>query len=211
MFSPSLLTALSALTIFGTNAYANAWQTYPPAEQHPVPVSTAYGYAGIGYAKTTVDDKSVTFFPPYRTEYTDIDYQSVMLQAGFQYSPYLAVEFRYWFSMSDGDYTTDSIDGTFEDFDGWGVYLKPQYPVADNFSVYALIGFSGVTIDGGPTWDLLYYDSDFSWGGGFTIDLAPNVSLFADYVRLFNRELDFFDYTQDTKVETINFGVTFKF
>jgi len=203
---------LLALLASGTLALADSsYDTNVPAAYHVPPPVVSYPYIGAAFGMTNVSDSTYVYdILPY-TENSDIDYSAMMFQAGYQVNPYIAAEFRYWFSVSSGDYTTDSLDGVFDSFDAWGMYLKPMYPITPEFSVYGLLGFSGVTVTGGYGWDLLYNDGDFSWGGGLSYDVTPNIALFADYVQLFNSTLEFYDYSQDTKVDTFNFGITYKF
>jgi opacity protein-like surface antigen len=139
----------------------------------------------------------------------------MMFQAGYKYNPYVAFEFRYWLSVSDGDVSVSGNIpplGIHNDFDAWGVYIKPMYPVTPEFNIYALLGFSGTYVEGGPGWDLLD-DGDFSWGGGVSFDVTPNIGIFVDYVQLFDDTIydGYYDTEQDTRVDTWNIGINYKF
>jgi opacity protein-like surface antigen len=89
-----------------------------------------------------------------------------------------------------------------------------MYPATSEFSIYGLLGFSGIYVSGEPGWDLLD-DGDFSWGLGASYNITPNISLFADYVWLFDGAADRYGYdydsSQDTRVDTFNFGVGYRF
>ena len=162
---------------------------------------------------TAVKDDYFGFYYP---EHTEIDFNALMLQAGYEYNPYLAVEFRYWLSVADGDYSLTSgyipPVGSYNKFDAWGFYLKPMYPVTNEFSIYGLLGFSGVRIDGETGWDLLN-ESSFSWGVGASFDFTPNIEAFIDYVQLHDDTFNsYYYYTpQSTRVNSINFGLSYKF
>ena len=69
-------------------------------------------------------------------------------------------------------------------------------------------------VAGEPGWDLLD-DSGFSWGLGASYYFTPNISIFADYTRLYDDSFDgydaFSDFSQDTTVETIDVGVSYRF
>ena len=210
---------LPVVTFMGLGSFAMAdqYNTNVPAAYHQVPESVSYPYIGGAFSLTQVKDDYFEYYPNYGyADSTDIDYNSLMFQAGYQINPYIAAEFRYWFSVGSGDYSANSMyplaSNAYDSFDAWGIYLKPMYPVSNEFSVYGLLGFSGVTVDGEPGyWDLLYNDGDFSWGLGASYDVTSNIALFVDYVQLFNGTIDLYDYVQDTKVDTFNFGITYKF
>lgn len=223
----NILLPLSVLIALGSSAMAEPYyDTNTPAAYHQVPEQVSHFYIGGAYGMTTVDD-DYFYQDRYGSYYenTEIDFNALMLQAGYEYNPYLAMEFRYWFSMNDGDYSLSSgyvpPAGSYNDFDAWGFYLKPQYPVTPEFSIYGLFGFSGVYVEGEPAhgWDLLD-DSSFSWGLGAAFNVTPNISLFIDYVMLyddtFNSYYDYYGYydyydPENTRVQTVNFGVTYKF
>ena len=208
----NILLPLLAVIGFGSSALADSYNTNVPAAYHEVPPVLSYPYIGAAFGLVNINDNTYVYdgYLPY-IESTDIDYNAMMFQVGYQFNPYIAAEFRYWFSLGSGDYITNSIDGTFNSFDAWAMYIKPMYPITPEFSIYGLLGFSGVTVTGGPGWDLLYNDGDFSWGGGLSYDVTSNIAVFVDYVELFNDTLEFYDYSQETRVKIINFGITYKF
>jgi opacity protein-like surface antigen len=76
--------------------------------------------------------------------------------------------------------------------------------------VYGLLGFSGVYVSEEAGFDLLY-ESSFSWGLGALYDVTANIALFVDYVNLYNGTLSFYEYSQQDTVDTVNFGLTYKF
>ena len=212
-----LLLPLAVLVSVASSAMADPfYNTNTPAAYHDVPQITSYPYIGGAFALTSVSDDYFEYYPDYGyTDQTDIDYSSLMFQAGYQVNSYIAAEFRYWFSLNSGDYSTNTLyslnPGAYDSFDAWGMYLKPMYPVTPEFSIYGLLGFAGVTVDADYGSYLLYNDSSFSWGLGASFDVTPNIALFIDYVDLFNDTLEFYEYSQKTKVNTFNFGVTYKF
>jgi len=211
------LTLSSAADDYYSNNYTDTTASYLQ-QQH---FGTGF-YAGLGYGAANVDDEYYEYFPlTGLSVQTEIDYDTLLLQAGFQYNAYIAFEFRYWMSFSDGDYSISSNDptlipvpGSYQDMDVWGFYLKPMYPISNELSIYALLGFSGVSVTGEPGWDLLD-DSDFSWGLGASYAVTPNIVLFADYANLYDDSTESysFDYdsSQDTSVDTINVGVSYRF
>lgn len=216
---------LPVLALLGSSSTAMADPFYNsniPAAYHEVPQSVSHPYIGIAYGLTKVSDD---YFDGNLDEHTDIDYDSLMLQVGYEMNPYIAFEFRYWFSMGDGDYSLSTnypippAEGSYKDFNAWGLYLKPQYPVSPEFSIYGLLGFSGVQVDGQPDWyDNLVDDTSFSFGIGGAFNFTENISAFIDYVQLYNNTYGYDYYygpyyydPQGTDIYTVNFGLTYKF
>jgi len=208
LLSTAALFALTSTSIQAENTFydANPAPAYAPG--------TAGPYVGIGYSRASVDDDFVDL---WTGDYQNIsvDYDSMLLQAGYKYNPYIAFEFRYWFSVGNGDATTSGTllpFGGYNDFDAWGIYLKPMYPITPEFNVYGLLGFSGTYVEGGPDWDILN-DSSFSWGGGVSFDVTPHIEIFVDYVQLYDGS--YYDYywdtEQDTTLDSWNIGVNYKF
>lgn len=212
----NILLSLAACISLSTTLFADTYyDTSTPAAYHPIPPRISYPYVGGAFSLTQVKDDYIDFIYTMDSESTEIDYNSMMFQAGYQYNSYLAMEFRYWFSMNSGEYTTNSIyssSSAYESFDAWGMYLKPMYPLSSEFSIYGLLGFSSVHVDGVfPGSEILYNEGDFSWGVGTSFDINQNLALFFDYVSLFDDRFDTYNTIQDTKVNTLNFGVTYKF
>ncbi len=219
-----LLSTVLSMTL-GSSAFADTH--YEQVSPQPYMQPAALGlYLGLAYGYTSVKDDYFEYYPNSGLSLqTDIDFNAAMLQAGYQYSPFIAFEFRYWTAFGGGDYSINSnypplyppAAGSYDDFDAWGFYLKPMYPVSPEFSIYGLIGFSGVYISGEPGWDLLD-EGDFSWGLGASYAITPNILIFADFTRLFNSWVDgygYYDYDydseQDTTVDTINIGLSYRF
>ncbi len=216
----NILLPLAMMAGLSTTAMSDPFYNSVPAAYQDVPQSVSGPYIGIAYGMTNVD--SDFFVSPTYLENVDIDYDALMLQVGYDFNPYIAAEFRYWFSLSDGDYSLASgfvIPDSYKDFNAWGIYLKPQYPVTEQFSIYMLLGFSGIHVDGEPGWyDDLVDDVSFSGGFGAAVNFTENISAFVDYVQLYNDRYGYYDpyYVsyydpQGTDIYTINFGLTYKF
>jgi len=155
-------------------------------------VGGAYGLMGIDYS-----DPTYSF---------DTSHDSFMLQAGYKINPYVAVEGRYWWGSSD-DYSTGGNNYS-ADVDAWGLYVKPMYPVTEQFDVYALLGYGDTDPSNSKdsTWPT--YDTDgFQWGLGASYDVTANIAVFADYTELYNDTQN----NEDMTIDSWNFGVTYKF
>ena len=153
-----------------------------------------------------------------------------LLEEGMQYM----VEGRINASLFDEDYS--------ETF-GWSIFLKPQYQSrvdedSDNmdfFSIYGLLGFGGVKVDGyngnepahpedfGKT---ILDEVGFQWGLGLSytivdedaVDRSGDISLFVEYTNLMSdgdidSRLYGYDpvYYSELSQETINVGFTYRF
>ncbi len=210
-----------------------------PAVVVPAPVVDDSGfYLGVAYAFANWNRDSVLTLdngvdaPFTVASATDeVDYNAIMAQAGYKFNQYIALEGRYWWSLGDNDHDwseteyvdglpVGTISGSFNDGDdlrAWGIYLKPMYPVTEQFDIYALLGYGNVELsdDGGDFVD----ESDFQWGIGASYEFTENLSIFVDYVRLLDEggsittvgELGELTDSWDDTVYTVNVGLTYKF
>ncbi|QFR43536.1 outer membrane protein [Sulfurimonas xiamenensis] len=159
----------------------------------------------------------------------EVDTNAYMLQAGYQFNQYIAIEGRYWNAMDSEknsysrytngelDYSNDYSDG---DWSAWGIYVKPMYPVTETFSVYALLGYGNVSIKDEWSDDKSLLDENvFQWGIGASYSITENTSFFIDYVRLCKDEgdtyvdggYDYNTYDLDITIDTVNIGLSYKF
>lgn len=217
-----------------------------PMIEEVAPVADDSGfYIGGAYSKvnTSYDWSQAQYevgLPPYYGGWNgndELDSSAFMLQIGYQFNKYLAVEGRYWNNLtsSEGnerffDSNYDGWENNWESMEAYGIYLKPMYPVTNAFTVYGLVGYGTVQAGdtssyGGESWDDTIADeSAFQWGVGASYALAENISLFVDYVQLLSdgdghyniegNEGPDFTYgweTMNVDVSTINFGLTYKF
>lgn len=97
----------------------------------------------------------------------------VRLRGGAQFNDFFALEGHLGTGGSDLDYLA-------------GAYGKGIIPVAPEVRLYGLAGFTEVEFDSNR-------ESGFSYGAGAEMDVAPNLSVGADYMRY----LDKSDYTFD--------------
>ena len=212
---------LSLVAVLAMSTFAIAGGDIAPVEpvvETPyVEPSTGAFYVGAAYGwqNLTIDSvKDINGVPLLGD--LDKNFGSIMVDAGYKFNPYIAVEGRYWFGLSSSNnlgWRSDlSNDIT---IDAWGLYVKPMYPVTDAFNIYALLGYGStdVTYDR-PFGGTLTSDSvdGFSWGLGADYAFTDNVSVFVDYVSLVDDErtnigLD----NANVSVESVNFGVNYSF
>jgi opacity protein-like surface antigen len=189
-------------------------------------------YLGLayGYLNSTDTITSADGWLSQSVDLWDDSYGEIMLQAGYKFNQYVAVEGRYWFGVSTGSWLNpNGTNGVIGDaaadvsIDGWGIYVKPMYPVADGFNIYALLGYGGASadLDNTDIWDDLTDQSGFSWGLGAEYAFNDNVSLFVDYVVLYDDTESYTSYSvgngklatfdNELSYDTVNFGITYKF
>ena len=201
-------TTLSIVSILALSGLSYAGGNVAPIEE-PVAVAVApvidhsAFYIGVGIGESTVNDD-------WSSE--EFSATTIMLQAGYQYNEYLSIEGRYTFGF-DTDYDPGITNSLSSDYDGdisnWGIYLKPMYPVG-NFTLYALLGYGGVMLDDLAGGDA--YEDGFQWGLGAGYSFTEEVSVFVDYVSLYDDTG--FDYRAqldniDSNAWTL--GVSYKF
>ena len=199
-------TTLSVVSILALSGLAFAGGDIAPVEpvvETPMVVEKSPLYLGLGFgqAKVNNDDTSEEFKST-----------TMLLQAGYQYNEYIALEGRYTFGLnmdySPGSTVSQSSDYN-GDFSSWGLYVKPMYPIGD-FSLYALFGYGGVMLDelaGGDA-----YESGFQWGVGADYAINDNISVFLDYVYLYDDTgFDYRARLDDVNSDTWTFGLSYKF
>ena len=148
----------------------------------------------------------------------------IMLQAGYKFNPYIAIEGRYLFGLDD------SLEGGIAEHfgatvdvstDAWGIYLKPMYPVTDAFDIYALIGYGSTEYDvttehKGIEGSLAESFDGFTWGLGASYAFTENISIFADYTRMYDNTTDYvapngMALNFDDTIDIVNIGLTYNF
>jgi len=195
---------LSLVSILALSGVLYAGGDIEPIEEVFVPdVDNSAFYIGLGFGSASVNDNFTS---------EEISNNTVMLQAGYQYNEYVAVEGRYIFGFStdyDPGTTGNSPDDYDGDFSSWGLYVKPMYPIGD-FTLYALLGYGGVMLDSLVLGDA--YESGFQWGLGAGYTFTDNISVFVDYVSLYDDTG--FDYrAEDREIDsdTWTIDVSYKF
>ncbi len=213
---------LSLVAVLAMSTFAVAGGDIAPVEpvvETPVieEVSTGGFYLGLAYS---IVDSDISYTSITEDERVDnsralgLDLDAIMLQAGYKFNDYVAVEGRYWIGLSDEAFAIDNdVKNRFDDgaFDAWGIYVKPMYPVTDSFDIYGLLGYGSASID-----STNYFNDDvsgISWGVGAAYSFTESVSLFADYVAFTEDTLtdNALNGSYDHDFDTINFGLTYSF
>jgi len=200
----SILSLVSILALSGLSyAGGDIAPVEEPVIAAPVIIDNSAFYLGLGFGKVYVNDD-------YTAE--EISSNTVMLQAGYQYNEYVAVEGRYTFGFNtdyDPGTTGNSPDDYDDDFSSWGIYVKPMYPIGD-FSIYALLGYGGVMLENLEQGDA--YESGFQWGLGASYAFTEQISGFVDYVSLYDDTgFDYRAQLRNVDSDTWTVGVSYKF
>jgi len=157
-------------------------------------------YMGLGIGQGYVNDTDSK---------EEMKATNLMLQAGYIFNEYIALEGRYTFGLSmdyDSGTTTGIYDG---DFSAWGIYVKPMYPI-DDFSLYALLGYGEVMLSNLAQGDAK--EGGFQWGLGAMYSFTENISLFADYVKLYDDTgFDYRATDEDVNSDTWTIGLSYRF
>lgn len=193
----------------------------PIVEEIVVEDSSAF-YAGLGYSYLTSNRTArlnIQGDPLDGTvvKNTDSTANNLLLQVGYQFNQYFAVEGRYTFSVGDHSLTHNFEGGREEDVDigisNLAIYLKPMYPIGD-FSLYGLLGYGKIEreFNVAPTheWD----GSGFQWGAGFQYTVMDNVSIFADYTLWYDEDGEPHERIPrllDTDFSVVGVGISYKF
>jgi len=214
---------LSLVAVLAMSTFAVAGGDIAPVEEPVVVVpevieSTGSLYLGLGYSFFKSDSNFFDFSHQANsaTLSFDDDYSAIMLQAGYKFNDYVAVEGRYWAGVTDNDF--DLWGNTLNaEANAWGIYVKPMYPVTDALDVYALLGYASVDVENSLINDM---DLDgLSWGVGVAYSFTDSLAVFVDYVDFEDDDLSVSHLHNNTTVsgtfehafDSINFGVTYQF
>ena len=218
--------ALSAVAVFAMSSFAVAGGDIAPIEEPIVEEVVvvenldAGFYLGLGYGMLKGEQTYTE--GDWEVEFDTRDFDQLLLQVGYKFNAYVAVEGRYWFGMNDLTDDFGIYEGLLysseENLDAFGIYVKPMYPVTDAFDIYALLGYAKTTLDqeykAGNTLVSNSTDLDgFSWGLGVAYSFNENISIFADYVVLYDDTYDEYDFdaSSEFEINTVNVGVSYKF
>jgi len=165
-------------------------------------VSPFYVGLGLSSVSTRSSEVGLGFLDD---QFGEDDTGDILLMAGYEFNQYIAVEGRYMTSV----WGEDSLSR-----DSWGIYVKPQYPATEAFTLYALLGYGGLNVDGKGPSIVKVDDTGFQWGLGASYDLNAYFSIFVDYVNVANdMDVDIVDrfYGPQVDSDAISVGVTYSF
>jgi len=159
--------------------------TEEPIVVAPITHSDDGIYLGLGVSSISLDNDLSS---------EEFSAKGIMLQAGYQFNRYIAIEGRYTMNVGNLKYdhgTTNNPDYSDYpgDFNNLAIYLKPIYSL-DDFSIYGLIGYGEVTLTDLPQpnhpGSVDRAESGFQWGAGVAYTFMDNLSIFVDYTRVYD-------------------------
>ena len=203
---------MAGTLIYGSVAMAGG-DVIPIEDPASVPTVTKDSgfYFGLGFSSMNLDND-------FSKE--EFSATGAMLQAGYQFNSYLAVEGRYTLNVGDLDYdhgTTGNPDYSDYpgDFSNLAIYVKPMYSF-DDLSLYALLGYGEVTLTDLPhpstSGSVDRAEDGFQWGLGASYTFMDNVSVFVDYVKVYNdKGFDYRAQNADINSDLWTLGVSYGF
>ena len=128
---------------------------------------------------------------------------SATLFSGYNFNEYVAVEGRYTASFTK-DQTAK--------MNGFSIFVKPQYPVSDEFSVYGLVGYGLVDIDNAcNAHNVDVKEKGFQWGLGASYAVTKEISISLDYT-LLGKDMDGrFLRENSADIDAITLGIQYRF
>ena len=209
---------LSLVTVLAMSTFAIAGGDIAPVEEPMVEVpyveeSTGNFYLGLGYGFLSANRE--TTLGGFTYDQGSEDYDQILLQAGYKFNDYVALEGRYWAGLSDNAWATisDNAVQSVGEIDSWGIYVKPMYPIG-GLNLYALLGYAST--DYSITNTAVNGDVDgFSWGLGAEFAFSENWAIFLDYTELSDNDttilVNGFEGNVDDSLDVLSFGVTYSF
>jgi len=123
---------------------------------------------------------------------------------GYNFMRYLSAELRAALSVSEENEGQDNLKE-------FGIYLKPQYPIADKVNIYGLLGYSSINMSDPATStdanDHPFHGTNqgFSFGFGADYGVTENISVFTDIVNYLR------DYGGSNSTWGANVGLKYNF
>lgn len=183
-----------------------------PSTPVPETINKSHFYLGAGISNMKLENESVAD--------EEFSATGLTILAGYQYNQYLAIEGRYTRDISDVEYkhgrtSFPNYDDYPTDFSNIAIYIKPMYPIG-NFSIYGLLGYGEVELTNLPQPDTGISadraEDGFQWGLGASYDLTNNISLFIDYIQMYDdKGFDYRATYADITSDVYTFGINYKF
>ncbi len=195
------------------SSFAVAGGDITPVEEVPIPVAedNSAFYVGAGLSHMSLESDY------YSEEFSST---GIMLQAGYRFNSYIAMEGRYTLNVGDLKYDHgNSGNPDYSDYPGdftnVALYLKPMYSF-DAFTVYGLLGYGEVTLTDlphpGQTGSVDRAESGFQWGLGASYKMMDQLSVFVDYVKMYDdKGFDYRAQKSNIDADLWTLGLTYSF
>jgi len=221
--------AFLILLIASTSIYAGENTAIASSDVVAVDNCNSGLYLGLGYGLVGFDlTKTANVSGKRSTATRDTKHHSALLQVGYQFNRYFAVEGRYWAAKSVDfviSSTSKSNPNRTKTLSALSIYLKPILPLGDSLTAYGLLGYTAMRSNfivhknaGKPDNINKLNDRDFSWGAGLSYKINDRWSVFADYVRIYDDTVTAYLAKPLTgkkdwkmRINSINIGVNYRF
>lgn len=119
----------------------------------------------------------------YKESAVDLKTVAVLAKVGYQVNQYLAVEGRLGTGVASDSFNDSGTKVKIETDTLYGVYAKGMLPLADNFSVYALAGYTHGKLSNSAMGSTS--DSGGSYGAGAQLALTKQLALNLEWAHLY--------------------------
>ena len=200
-----LIVSAMAVTALCSVVSAEQLQTYDSEAYNEQAPEDKGVYIGLGYSHLTLDGDWEIMSYKGEVEYYkgEIDYHSLLLEVGYKFNPYIAVEANYIISISES--YKDGPGGELDE-SVFGLYVKPMYPIAPEMDIYAMFGYALTNIDDSQNINNID-EGSFSWGAGASYQVTEEFAISAEYLRFYDDILNNTDYM----IDSINVGISYQF
>ena len=216
--------SLAAIMLAGSNLMAGGNISPEIAAEVPIvcpePEPRHYGgfYIGGAFAAENFDTDVVDGnLRLNNTYFNDVNFNTAMLQTGYKFNQYIAVEGRYWFATDKEVREAVFNENVTISNDTWGIYAKPMYPLNGAMDIYGMFGYANSSLQAEHPSVVYSFDSEaesFSYGAGASYSISTSITVFADYVSMRHDEYS----SKKTKgleysdtIRSLNFGATYNF
>ena len=173
-----------------------------PTVETSTALSEGNFYAGVGVSAVSTRDSAVSM-NIFNVKNGQDRLGNAVLQIGYDINSYIAIE---------GRYTTTFVKEDIVTMDGWSLFLKPQYPLTEEMSLYALLGYGGVNIDGTNLGTLVdVNDNGFQWGVGTEYKIDKTIEVFFDYTSLAKDMDGRYGAALQADADAFTLGITYNF
>ncbi|WOI54666.1 porin family protein [Parvularcula sp. LCG005] len=144
---------------------------------------------GIGYSVLSVDD---------------VDFDAVNLRAGYDFNDYFGVEAETLIGVGEEDFSIGAVSGDAELNYSFGAYGKAQYPVTDQFSVFARAGWVTSEVEADIAGLAIDESEDgLAYGAGAEYRFTDKHGVRADYTR--------YDFDDDAEADLYSASYVYRF
>lgn len=165
-----------------------------PVVVAPVPVVVEEDkdklYAGLALAYSQTYSTDYKYFDNALTQDQNTKFVGLL---GYNFNEYIGVEGRIGTSIFGTN--TSILVEDYAEVMTYSIFLRPQYSVNEDFTLYGLLGFGLVQVDGADgeapadpsiVGEEILNDTVFQWGFGLAYKIDEEFSIFIDYTKLAN-------------------------